>query len=492
MSLGKSLGLKDLGICVGKLDLFERPNENRCKNKINNDVEITYLKANLNEQQYDVEFTWEKENYSTLKLILNSVQISLLISLMIIFPILYFTISSIFKKVDATTRDILHENMENSQLSPSQNKNPIPTEFYEISLFIKEKMLELKNATKDKVLAEIAMQVAHDIRSPLMAPSVVSKQLSDSSGGNEELKTILKSSIDRINGISDDLLKSGKELNTSSDFAEVNLNALVEMIVKEKNSILSDKKMNPIRIDLNLSSETIVKANKLELSRILSNIINNSIEAIDPVHGSIQLSIKESLLNVELSILDNGIGIPAEIINTLGQQGFSFGKNNAANGIGLYHAKKFMEHFKGELKIHSTLTKGTEINLIFPKVIARSESSFKALPSEIVLFEDDKIVQLSWTFQAKKLGIALHLFNNLSEFYLFQSSNPIDKNIAIYSDINLSNNVSGLDIVEELHSAGYNNLHLSTGMELTKIKIPNYIKSVSDKSFPLIKNFISN
>ena len=334
----------------------------------------------------------------------------------------------------------------------------------------------------DKKLLLLSQQVAHDIRSPLAALNIISSQISSSLEDSNEMKQILNFSIERINDISNDLLKQHKVKNLELEI--ISINKLVKKVIAEKNILLADKEMSPITFipsDINISAEV----SSIELSRVLSNLINNSIDAISKENGLIKIttSIKDNDLMIAIS--DNGKGIPTAVLSKIGNYGYSFDKNigiENGNGLGLYHAKKTLEYLKGSLYIQSELNKGTDVTLKLPCFIIESQNT----PSrQLILFEDDQLVRLSWEFKARKLGIDLIIFLNFEEFNKLHASKSFPLSVPIYSDINLSANESGLEVVKKLNNLGFNNIHLCTGYDRSDLKVPSFIKSVIDKNFPL-------
>ena len=68
-------------------------------------------------------------------------------------------------------------------------------------------------------------------------------------------------------------------------------------------------------------------------------------------------------------VSDNGKGIAGENLSKAGQRGFSFGKANG-NGLGLSHARSFVEAAGGKLTIQSRVGLGTMVTLSLPIVTA--------------------------------------------------------------------------------------------------------------------------
>lgn len=337
----------------------------------------------------------------------------------------------------------------------------------------------------DKKFLIMSQKVAHDIRSPLAALNVVSSQILDSSGESSEMKNILNISIQRINDISNDLLKQVKAANAKPELRPTALDKLVEDIITEKNIILTNKNMNIISFSNNNLKGVTAEIIPQEFSRVLSNLLNNSTEAIDKNTGVINITASCDTNFIVLTITDNGKGIPPSILSNIGELGASFGKNDengSGSGIGLYHAKKTMELFGGSLNIESEENKGTNLILKLPRVISRSENNKDI--RQMIFFEDDELVKMSWEFKAKKLELTLLIFENFEGFMKVHQSSPFSLSTPIYSDVNLSPTESGLDVVKKLNNLGFNDIHLCTGYNRNSIDVPDFVKSVSDKNFP--------
>lgn len=338
----------------------------------------------------------------------------------------------------------------------------------------------------DKKFLNLSLQVAHDIRSPLAAMNIVNSQITNSGNESNDLKNILNISIQRINDISNDLLKQFKSTNDKPTLTKTQIFQLVEDIVTEKNILLTSKNMNPILFHKEHFQGILVQIIPYEFSRVLSNLINNSIEVIDRHAGLIKVTCERDEHFITVKIIDNGNGIPTTILSKLGELGASFGKNNegeSGNGLGLYHAKKTVESFGGSLCIESKENKGTDVILKLPceeTVQTNNHANLK-----IILFEDDELVKMSWGFKAKKIGITLLPFSSFDEFIKHHQAFPISLSTPIYSDVNLSPTESGLDVVKQLNELGFNNIHLCTGYSRHSIAVPDFIKSVLDKNFPI-------
>ena len=223
---------------------------------------------------------------------------------------------------------------------------------------------------RERLLTEVASQVSHDIRSPL---SVLNLLLSNLEAITEEKKIILKSAINRINEISNELLNYSK-VNSNSlikpmKLEIVSLNDVVNSVVSEMKIAISEYRSIQIKSNINERYSLFSKINPTEMKRLLTNIINNSIESFTNQQGVIEISLKLVDQKILLIVTDNGSGIQPEVLKKLGKRGVTYGKSgtNSGTGLGLYHAIKTIEQFNGKIDITSSLGIGTSIVITLDK-----------------------------------------------------------------------------------------------------------------------------
>jgi signal transduction histidine kinase len=127
-------------------------------------------------------------------------------------------------------------------------------------------------------LTLIALQVVHDISSPIAILDTIQSTID---GIPEESRIILKSVITQIRDISNTLLKKTKQdlyINDPDITTPQMLICIIENVANEKR-VQYQNKINLI-IETDKKSHKIYSSiNSLELSRVLSNLINNSVEA---------------------------------------------------------------------------------------------------------------------------------------------------------------------------------------------------------------------
>jgi signal transduction histidine kinase len=232
--------------------------------------------------------------------------------------------------------------------------------------------LELQKQKELEIRAEVTAQVAHDIRSPVAALSVLSSNLS---GISDEDRLLLQMAVERINNIAEDLLQQ----NSQAMPADI-LN-IVESIILEKRFELQDRPNIKMSLETRDMVDYISILNHGQFSRIISNLINNSLDSIS-YEGLIEIQLlAASVDHFQIKVIDNGKGIPQDVLAKLGSKGFSSGKKSG-NGLGLFHAKKMLTNWGGDLTITSQVGQGTEVVITLPRLINASliHTSFKLLP----------------------------------------------------------------------------------------------------------------
>ncbi|MEQ1666424.1 MAG: sensor histidine kinase, partial [Bdellovibrionales bacterium] len=282
-------------------------------------------------------------------------------------------------------------------------------------------------------VAKIAKQVAHDIRSPLTALDVVMRT---ETGMSEEKRILARSAITRINDIANDLLEKNRDkenkifrepseqLKEKRTKSIVLLASLLESLLSEKR--LQYRAMHNVDIEYQSAENTyglFAEVDPIEFKRLISNIINNAVEALPNSRGKVELMLSGDKNNISIDIKDNGKGIPSHILPTLGTRGVSYGKNastESGTGLGLHHAKSTIESLGGHFEIQSEVGVGTVIKIIFKKVAAPNwflEKLAIRRDSQIVVVDDDSSIHQIWkgrfeSLQAKKYGVEILNFSS--------------------------------------------------------------------------------
>jgi len=318
-----------------------------------------------------------------------------------------------------------------------------------------------------ETLFDIASQVSHDIRSPLASLQMLLTQLDQVS---EEKRIMIRNAVNRINDISNHLLERSKIAKASSEnlsspehnkFETTLLSSLIDSLLSEKRTQFQNKPHIIIEGDLTQGYGLFASISPSAFKRVLSNLINNSVEALANHTGYVKISLGEIGTNSYIQIQDNGIGIPEHILKKLGQKGITFGKEkhvSAGSGLGFYYAKKTIDAYKGEITVHSQEKIGTTVEIKLPKVWAPEwflENLFLYKNQTILVLDDDITIHSIWkerldSYLTSNFGITLTCFTNGNDFKNYLGAGDISNCLFLIDYELLNQDQNGLDLIEEL------------------------------------------
>ena len=125
-------------------------------------------------------------------------------------------------------------------------------------------------------------------------------------------------------------------------------------------------KRKQIRFEVQVDGNLFVDALPGETRQVILNLVRNALEATTKPNTTISLSLTGHKDAVELIVADQGNGIPPEVLPTL----FQFGnttKGEQGNGMGLWTVKHILTKHGGDIRVESTLGKGTRFILRWPR-----------------------------------------------------------------------------------------------------------------------------
>lgn len=334
------------------------------------------------------------------------------------------------------------------------------------SLF-KKFQIDAIEGERNKATSEMASQVAHDIRSPLSALNMIAGTISEVP---EEKRLLIKSAIQRINDIANDLLSRGRrpsldEKNngpTIKPFPAL-LSTEIENLVSEKRIQFRNKSIVEIVSDVGGSVGVFALLDLANFKRVLSNVINNSVEAFGNRPGRIRINVMNDEKCAVIVIEDNGPGIPAEVLEKLGQRGITWGKEgtSSGSGLGVYHAKKSIEAIGGTFVIDSKFGFGTSTTITLPRIKAPAWFAEKVIisaRSRIVVIDDDQAIHRLWQSRFGNLcnpgfQIEMQYFTSPTSFIEWFNKESSSKNndlfLVDYEFLNQSV-FNGLKLIEQL------------------------------------------
>jgi len=239
--------------------------------------------------------------------------------------------------------------------------------FNEMSEQIEDQKQKIILNERYKAWEIIARKLAHEIKNPL-TPILLSidqikeKFLTQDIKGNSELKNYLDIISRQVSDI-------GKLANEFSDFArmpsaekkENNLRKLLEENISLVKVLAKD-----INFDFNYQcSSELYLFDRNQISRVIINILKNSIEAIDEkklkynFNGNIKVLVVQFENFIKIKVKDNGIGFKNIELNTALPLQTT---KKTGSGLGLSIVNKILDQHNGNLKIFKC-EKGAEVEI---------------------------------------------------------------------------------------------------------------------------------
>jgi two-component system, sensor histidine kinase and response regulator len=246
-----------------------------------------------------------------------------------------------------------------------------------------QSMLKLKYFIDDRIRInqqheEFIACLTHDLRTPLLAADHMLYLLRRGTFGKtlpemrDSLEQVVQSNRTLLEMV-DTLLEiyqyeaGSKELY----FHNVNLWSLSQSVVKELAPLAEGK---GLVLSLALVGETDevamqIRGDRLELRRLLTNLIGNAIRCTDS--GSVELHLQhlprasQVCDSIVLEIKDTGIGIAPEEQKVLFERFRQGNHQRRGNGLGLYLSQQIVEAHHGSISVESQVGKGSRFVVQF-------------------------------------------------------------------------------------------------------------------------------
>ena len=221
---------------------------------------------------------------------------------------------------------------------------------------IEDSKINQLNAARLAALGEMAGGIAHEINNPLSIIRAQAEQIRTVLERTTQTTPFLLNSIDRIVKTSDrisTIIKGLKQLSRDSSNDPYESNELITMI---KQLIeLSSERLRLYQISLKLESsknEIDVLCRPVEISQVLLNLINNSIDAIqDSPNPWISIEVSTTETEAVIKVTDSGTGINPLIIPKITQPFFTTKEVGKGTGLGLSISKKIIEKHQGKFHL---------------------------------------------------------------------------------------------------------------------------------------------
>ncbi|MBM4764406.1 PAS domain S-box protein [Bacillus sp. B15-48] len=201
---------------------------------------------------------------------------------------------------------------------------------------------------KQAIAGQLAAGLAHEIRNPITAiKGFLQLILRENVENQRVFLEIIDSEITRIEAILKELLVLAKPGKHKEEW--VNIRDLLEQVVT---LMESQALLNNVQIQKQLSSvNAMVRGDENQLKQVFINYIKNSIDAMADGGKLIISGMTIGENSVQIKVIDQGGGIPQEIIDKVGNPFFTTKENGT--GLGMLVSNQIIKDHKGSMFIKS-------------------------------------------------------------------------------------------------------------------------------------------
>jgi len=273
-------------------------------------------------------------------------------------------------------------------------KNKAIDELNEINIDLIQTQEQLIHSEKMASLGELTAGIAHEIQNPLNFVnnfSDLNKELLDelmeelASGNSEEVKELSENLIEneqkilfhgkRAEGIVKSMLQHSRGGEGKKELTDINELCDEYLRLSYHGLRAKDSNFNAkfnIELDKSLPKITVEPQ---DIGRVLLNLINNAFHAVSEksrIHREeyepiVEVITRKSGKNVEITVKDNGNGIPDEIKNKIFQPFFTTKATGLGTGLGLSLSYDIVtKGHSGKIDFESSPQKGTKFIISLP------------------------------------------------------------------------------------------------------------------------------
>lgn len=197
------------------------------------------------------------------------------------------------------------------------------------------------HANKMASLGEMASSMAHEINTPIQSINLIAQRVQrqlKKNLSNEEIHDSMKkitTSVAKVSEIINSLRNVSRD-STQDEFTDTPLRDLIGDAIN-----MTEERFRVNNVDFNVkfhnvSENTVLQCQRLQISQVLINLVNNAYYAIKDLDNKwIEISIQKISNKIRFSVTDSGCGIPDEKLERIFEPMFTTKEVGNGTGLGL-------------------------------------------------------------------------------------------------------------------------------------------------------------
>ncbi len=240
-------------------------------------------------------------------------------------------------------------------------------------------IIVFKNITEqykiDKLQREFVANVSHELKTPITTIKSYTETLLDGAMEErqiaEDFLNVINSESDRMSRLVSDLLRLSRMDYEQTKWKKEKLNLSESINQTAKKLIIQARNKNVTMHVSQIPNDMNIYFDRDGFEQVLLNIAGNAVK-YTPENGNVWINAYRNNNSINISIKDDGIGIPKEDQARVFERFYRVDKARSrelgGTGLGLSIAKQIAEAHNCKLTINSELNKGTEINITIPEL----------------------------------------------------------------------------------------------------------------------------
>jgi two-component system, OmpR family, sensor kinase len=219
----------------------------------------------------------------------------------------------------------------------------------------------------DSAKDDFVSNVSHELRTPLTTISGYLEMVADEFAGrldprHDRMLEATRRNVVRLRRLIDDLLALSTAESRAGEAEPVDV---VELVMAAVTDVRMTAARRGIAVELLVPGEAVrVVGARAALHRAFANLLSNAVK-FSHDGGTVEVGVVRGRGHVELTVRDQGIGIPADELDRLGTRFFraSNARSNeiAGTGLGLRIVQTIIDHHHGDVVIESAEGEGTAV-----------------------------------------------------------------------------------------------------------------------------------
>lgn len=232
---------------------------------------------------------------------------------------------------------------------------------------------EIAHVSRQSAMSEVAADLAHELNQPLSATSnfLAAARRMIERGQHDDERT-----SDLIRQASEQTQRAGEIIRRLRAFmargeVEMRTESLERTVKDAVNLIMVGTSQFNTKVSYDLSTQTpLIFADRTQVQQVIVNILRNSLEALRSAgQEDRQVTISSQKLNddlAEISISDNGPGVPAQVLEKIFSRFTTTKSGGGGMGIGLSISKRIIEAHGGTISAENKPEGGARFTFTLP------------------------------------------------------------------------------------------------------------------------------